>query len=163
VKVKKEAARRKVTKRAARRPAKRLVARAARPKGPTAAQAIRRLDEGFMQAAAARDMGALVAAFYAPAAVLMPPNHPAVQGRADIQRFLQGFVDAGLQSITLETTRIESAGALAWGRGTYRLSLLPPGGAPVHDVGKYIVVYRQQARGGWRAVCDIFNSDQPAQ
>jgi phenylpropionate dioxygenase-like ring-hydroxylating dioxygenase large terminal subunit len=29
------------------------------------------------------------------------------------------------------------------------------------DVGKYVVVYRRQG-GTWRAVADIFNSDQPA-
>ena len=32
--------------------------------------------------------------------------------------------------------------------------------ATFQDVGKYIVVYRRQANGTWRAVSDIFNSDQ---
>ncbi len=127
----------------------------------TATGAIRRLDREFMRAAHARDAGALVAAFYAPDAVLMPPNHPLVKGQARIRAFLQGLIDGGLSRIVLRTSRIESAGDLAYGRGAYTLTLTPPGGAPVEDAGKYVVVYRRQGRGGaWRAVADIFNSDR---
>jgi ketosteroid isomerase-like protein len=113
-----------------------------------------------MQAAAAHDAGALVKAFYARAAVLMPPNHPAVSGRDGIQAFLQGLMDSGLKSIELVTTEIESDGGLACGRGRYTLSLSSPDGAPIQDIGKYVVVYRRQANGGWLAVADIFNSDK---
>jgi ketosteroid isomerase-like protein len=130
---------------------------------PKAADAIRRLDAEFMKAANARNAGALVKAFYAPDAVLMPPNHAAVEGRANIQGFLQGLIDSGLTSIKLETTTIASAGNLAYGRGRYTLAMSPPGGAPVEDVGKYVVVYRREPSGAWRAVSDIFNSDRPAQ
>lgn len=42
----------------------------------TPADAIHQLDAEFMKAASARDAAALVAAFYAPEAVLMPPNRP---------------------------------------------------------------------------------------
>jgi uncharacterized protein (TIGR02246 family) len=128
----------------------------------SAAQAIQELDAEFMKAASAKDAAALVRAFYAPDAVLMPPNRPAVEGREQIQGFLQGLMDSGLTEIKLETTTTASGEALAYGRGRYTLSLAPPGGAPVRDVGKYVVVYRRQANGSWRAVADIFNSDQPA-
>ena len=73
------------------------------------------------------------------------------------------MIDSGLTSIKLDTTTVASAGDLAYGRGRYALDLTPPGGVPVQDVGKYIVVYRRQANGTWRAVSDIFNSDHPAQ
>lgn len=132
-------------------------------KAPSVAAAIRRLDAEFMRAAHAKDAGALVAAFYASDAVLMPPNRPSVQGRSSIRAFLQGLIDGGLSSIRLQTTRIESAGDLAYGRGTYALAITPPGGATVQDSGKYVVVYRRKGRGGsWQAVADIFNSDQAA-
>jgi ketosteroid isomerase-like protein len=137
-------------------------AKRAAPKAPSAAAAIRRLDAEFMKAANAKNAGALVKAFYAPDAVLLPPNHPAVEGHAGIQGFLQGMIDSGFNSITLETTSVASAGDLAYGRGRYTLSLTPAGGAPVQDVGKYIVTYRRSASGPWRAVADIFNSDQAA-
>ena len=143
----------KTVKKAAKRPA-------AKPGG--AADAIRRLDVAFMKAANARNAGALVKVFYATDAVLMPPNRPIVEGGAGIQGFLQGLIDGGLTGIKLETTTIASAGDLAYGRGRYNLSMSPPGGAPVQEVGKYVVAYRQQANGSWRAVADIFNSDQAA-
>jgi len=135
---------------------------ATRGAGPPAAPAIRRLDAEFMKAVAARDVRGLVAAFYTADAVLMPPNHPLVAGAAAIQGFLQGMLDSGATGIKLDTQRIATAGDLAWGRGAYTLSLTPPGGAAAQDTGKYIVCYCRQAGGGWRAVADIFNSDQGA-
>jgi len=127
----------------------------------TAAGAIRRLDEEFMRAAATGDGEALVDAFYARDAVLLPPNQPAAEGRENIRRVLQGLMDSGVSSIKLETTVTGTAGDLAYGRGHYTLSINPPEGAPMTDVGKYVVVYRRLG-GTWRAVADIFNSDQPA-
>jgi ketosteroid isomerase-like protein len=149
----------KVARKAARKAPRKVAARPA-PKSPGAADTIHRLDAAFMKAANARNGGALVKAFYASDAVLMPPNHAAVEGHTAIQAFLQGLMDAGLTSIKLETTTVASAGDLAYGRGRYTLSMSPVGGAPVQDVGKYVVVYRRQPSGGWRAVADIFNSDQ---
>ena len=149
------------TRSAKKAPKKKAAKRSARK--PGAADAIYRLDAEFMKAATAKNAVALVKAFYAPDAVLMPPNHGLVEGRAKIEGFLQGLIDAGLTSIKLETMTVASAGDLAYGQGRYTLSLSPPGGAPVQDVGKYVVVYRRQANGSWRAVSDIFNSDHPTQ
>jgi ketosteroid isomerase-like protein len=152
----------KTTTRKAKKAPKKAAKRSARkPVGAT--DAIYRLDAEFMKAASAKNAAALVKAFYAPDAVLMPPNHGLVEGRAKIAGFLQGLIDAGLTSIKLETMTVASAGDLAYGQGRYTLSLSPPAGAPVQDVGKYVVVYRRQANGSWRAVSDIFNSDQPIQ
>src|SRR5262249_7237071 len=150
-------------KRASRPPKRTSKAKAVRRRGSTletAASAIRRLDEEFMRAATARDRQALLVAFHASDAVLLPPNRPAAEGRENIRRVLQGLMDSGVSSFKLETTVTGTAGDLAYGRGRYTLSMQPPGGAPVTDVGKYVVVYRRQG-GQWRAVADIFNSDHP--
>lgn len=125
-----------------------------------ATDAIRRLDVQFVRAANAKAVDSLVAGFYAEDAVVMPPNHPIVEGRDKIRTFFRGLIDSGFSSISLETTTVESVGNLAYGRGRYTLSMSPPGGSPVRDVGKYIVVYRRRADGSWRAAADIFNSDQ---
>jgi len=153
-----------MAKKKATRSAKKASTKAAKrtaPKAAGAADAIHRLDAEFMKAANARNAAALVKAFYAPDAVLMPPNHGAVEGREKIAGFLQGLIDSGLTSIKLDTSTVASVGDLAYGQGRYTLDLSPPGGTPIQDVGKYIVVYRRQANGGWRAVSDIFNSDHP--
>jgi uncharacterized protein (TIGR02246 family) len=132
-------------------------------KPATAAAAIRRLDAAFMKASNAKDPAALVAAFYAPEAALLPPNHPIVEGRDNIRVFFQGLMDAGFSRIKLETTKVVSAGDVAYGRGRYVLTMSPPGGPAREVAGKYIVGYRRQANGSWRAVDDIFNTDRPAQ
>jgi ketosteroid isomerase-like protein len=126
---------------------------------PGIAEAIRKLDGEFMDAGNTGNAAALVSAFYANDAVLMPPNHPMVEGAAVIEKFWRGLFDAGLRRVTLETTRVEAAADLAYGRGRYRLELAPAGTAPVEDAGKYVVVYRPDGGGRWRAVVDIFNSD----
>ncbi len=150
-----------MAKKRASRTAKKTANRPAAKRGG-APNAIRQLDVEFMKAANAKNAGALVRAFYAPDAVMMPPNHPIVEGRTGIQGFLQSLIDGGFTSIKLDTTTVASAGDLAYGRGRYTLSMSPPGGAPVQDIGKYVVVYRRQANGSWRAVADIFNGDQAA-
>ncbi len=129
-------------------------------KGTAAAAAIRRLDAEFMRTVNAKDAAALVAAFYAPDAVLMPPNQPAVKGRANIRAFFQKLIDQGLSNLQIRTTKIEGAGEFAYGRGTYTLVLTPPDAPPVNDAGKYVVVYRRQRDRSWKAVVDIYNSDQ---
>jgi ketosteroid isomerase-like protein len=35
-------------------------------------------------------------------------------------------------------------------------------GERLRDTGKFIVIFRQQADGGWKATADQFNSDLPA-
>jgi hypothetical protein len=71
-----------MAKKKATRSAKKGSKRAARrtaPKALGAAAAIHQLDAEFMKAAHAKNAAALVKAFYAPDAVLMPPNHGAVE------------------------------------------------------------------------------------
>jgi ketosteroid isomerase-like protein len=125
-------------------------------------QALRRLDARFMKAVAAREAGGLVKAFYADDAVLLPPNHSAVVGRAGIQAYFQGMLDGGLESIRLETVHLEVSGALAWARGRYSVAIAPRGRPLIHDTGKSLVCYRRQRNGGWKAVADMFSSDSPA-
>lgn len=119
-----------------------------------AQNAIRQLDADFMKAANGKDAAGLVNRFYADNAVLLPPGSPAVEGRGAIQKFFQGFIDAGATNVTLDTTTIESSGDLAYGRGRVTFSM---GGKT--EVGKYVVVYRRQSDGSWRAIADIFNTD----
>jgi uncharacterized protein (TIGR02246 family) len=126
----------------------------------SAAVAVRRLDADFMRTVNAKDAGGLVAAFYAQNAVMMPPDQPIVKGRKQIQTFFQGLIDHGLSRLQIKTTNIEGAGEFAYGRGTYTLEITPPDGPPVHDSGKYVVVYRRQRDRSWRAIVDIYNSDQ---
>ncbi len=153
----------KKTVKKATKPATKKAPSKAAPKVPSVAEAIHRLDAAFPKAVSANDSQGLVSAFYAPDAVLMPPNQPAVVGREGIRAALQGMMDAGVTSLKLETIEVGSAGDLAWERGKYTLSISPPGGTPIQDVGKSLVVFRRQPNGSWRAIVDMYSSDQPAQ
>ena len=126
------------------------------------ASAIRALDDEFMRNAMAKDAGRLVDAFYAEDAVVLPPNQQPVAGKAQIRPFIQGMIDAGLAEITLETTDVSGSGDVAYGVGKYRMTLHPAGADRIEDKGKYVVVYRRQADGSWKAVADIFNTNLPA-
>ena len=122
--------------------------------------AIRASEEAFAQNAKTRNDSAN-AAQYTESAVFMPPNQPAVTGRAAIGRWMSGFPpmsDFGLTPID-----IDGRGDLAYVRGTYSLTIAASGKVPaMPDHGKYVEIRRKQPDGSWLMAVDIFNSDVPA-
>lgn len=124
--------------------------------------AVRALDAEFIRHANAGDATALTSAFYTADAVLLAPGTPRLDGADAIRAFWQGFVDGGVQDISIETTEVVEAGDIGYGIGSYTCTLPSESGERVRDTGKFVVVYRRQADGGWKVVADQFNSDLPA-
>lgn len=124
------------------------------------AQIIRAMDEEFVRNALAKDADKLVAAFYAPDAQLFATHVPPLTGHVAIAALFRGLL-AGLKKVSLNTTKIETAGDLAYGTGVYEMTLAGLDGKTTEDRGKYVVVYKKQPDGGWRAVADIFNTSLP--
>jgi len=122
---------------------------------------IRAMDEEFMRLIAARDFKQLTTNFYAEDAQFLSPNQAAIIGRPAIQEAL-GQIAAGLRKLTYRSDKIEVSGDFAYAIGRHQLTIKTDSGAEIHDEGKYLVVYRRQQDGTWRAVADIFNSDLPA-
>ena len=92
--------------------------------------------------------------------VRMPPNQPAVQGRAAIRSWLDQFPP--ITAFDFHLVDLEGQGGLAFMRGAWRITMKPPGATPaVSDSGKILVVLRKQADGSWRRVADAWNSDLP--
>ena len=120
---------------------------------------IQEMDREFERNVEAKDANALVAAFYAEDAEVFAPGQPVVSGLAEIRQLWGGFLPI-LSHLALHTTRIEASGNLAYGSGTYEMSLTPPEAPPIEDSGKYVVVYRRQADGSYKVVADIFNSSR---
>ena len=103
---------------------------------------------------------ASVAGLYAETATFMPPNQPVVSGRAAIEAWMKGFPP--VKEFLLQIVEVDGAGDIAYSRGTYSMTIAPPGApTPVKDAGKYIEVRRRQKDGSWKIVADIFNSDLP--
>ena len=101
-----------------------------------------------------------VAALYEEDALLMPPGHPGVKGRAAILEFFKGDIaasqEAKLVFVLNPETDVGISGDLGWETGTYTATI---DGAVV-DTGKFMSVNRKKD-GKWRYVRDTWNSDAP--
>ena len=139
-----------------------VLAACAQPGGrfePSQAAAIRASEDTFVARVLRSDWTAL-AALYAPNAVFMPPNQPAVEGRPAIETWMLAFPP--LKEFGLTVLDVGGEGDLAYVRGTYRMRFTPPKAAqPVSDHGKFVEVRRKQPDGSWSMSADIFNSDLP--
>ena len=128
-------------------------------------QAVRnRIEETNAQfsAAASRGDTAVVAALYTDDAVVLPPNAPIVRGRQAIKGFFDALTQQmGVPQLTLETIQVDQVGDTACEVGTYSMRLQPPGGEPVSDGGKYVVVWKRQSDHSWRLAVDIWNTNSP--
>ena len=110
----------------------------------------------FMEAFSQSD-AAVVAACYTEDAQLMPPNGEIVSGREAVQEAMQGFLNAGVKEIRLETTEVEGHGDTAHEVGTYTLM---GENEQTMDEGKYIVIWKKVG-DEWKLHRDIFNSNLP--
>jgi uncharacterized protein (TIGR02246 family) len=123
--------------------------------------AIRAADPEFAAAMNRTDMPTVMT-YYADDAVLLPPNAPAVHGKAAIQSFWTSLLSSAKFRVTLTPDTILHSGDLATEVGHYDLAITPPsGGASMQDKGKYSVTWRRDADGRWRIAVDMFSSDNP--
>ena len=90
---------------------------------------------------------------------MMPPNGPAVDGHDAILVWAKAFPPSADFSISMP--EVEGTATMAYGRGTYKLTILVPGADPIHDTGKFLEIWNKQPDGPWKVKRDIFNSDVP--
>lgn len=106
---------------------------------------------------------AAIERLYADDAVLMAPGERAVAGSAAIgarwarQLQLKDFKF----SLQPQQLVVSMSADLAYERGTYNFAATLAQGA-ITDTGKYVLVW-QKARGEWKVISDIFNSNPPAE
>jgi len=121
--------------------------------------ALRATDQQFAQLALAKNWATL-AGLYTADATMMPPNAATLKSRSAIQAWMTAYPP--ITAFTLEPQEIDGVGSLAYVRGTYTITVTPPGApSPVEDHGKYLEILRKQADGSWHITNDIFNSDVP--
>ena len=104
------------------------------------------------------EIDAMVDGFYAADARLMPPDQPTLEGRDAILAFWKQAPASGLVSLELNSREVVGSGELAYERGDFARTLRPQHGHPFRDLGKYLVVYRRQKAGDYRAVVEMFNT-----
>ena len=122
-------------------------------------KAIEEAGTRFSAAYNSKDM-ASVAGFYAPEAIVLPPNGPSVSGRENIETGWKEISNV-VSDLKFETRRVDAIGDLAYEVGTYTATVQMPGMAAMADNGKYLTVWKRQADGKWLAVADTWNTNLP--
>ena len=126
-------------------------------------QAIEAVNARFDSAVVKGDTAAL-AGLYADDAVLMMSGSPAAHGHEAIAKSFAGMGAAmKVSTFNLQTQDVVVAGDYAIETGAYDMTaqLSAKGAKPLHDVGKYLVLWKKQADGSYKILRDIANSDQP--
>lgn len=122
--------------------------------------AIRQTVAAWSAAAGSRDLNKCVS-FYTDDACVLPFNAPIAVGKDQIRIVWSQLMSNPGYSLGFRPTKIEVAqsGDLAYEIGTFDLSLDQAGQSVTHR-GKYVVAWKKQANGDWKAAADIFNTDQ---
>jgi uncharacterized protein (TIGR02246 family) len=111
-------------------------------------RAIEAAVQRYVEASNQGDADAL-ASLYADDAVLLPPDHEPVRGRAAIGDFWRQGTDEGLEVTTL-TVEV----------GRYHL---PATDEEPADSGKYVMCLKRQRDGAWKLTADIWNRSGEAE
>ena len=122
---------------------------------------IRAASAEWAKVAAAKDLDKTLS-YYADDASMFPPNAPVATG-SEARRSLWTKLLAPAELVfSNAATKVEVArsGDLAYETGTFEESFKDDKGQPVKVVGKYVVVWKKQPSGQWKAIVDIFNTDQ---
>jgi ketosteroid isomerase-like protein len=119
--------------------------------------AVRQMTQEWALACNNRQLDDLLT-FYAPDALVLRPNVPAVRGAAAIREFFFAALDSGLGDIEMEALRVELLGDLAYEAGRCKMLVPFAVGKRREERGKYVVVYAKQG-GEWKAVVDCWSSD----
>jgi ketosteroid isomerase-like protein len=129
--------------------------------GKTDEQIINDLDKEWSQAAQNKD-AAKFASFYSDNGSAMPFNAPIATGRARVLELWTALMAKPGFSLRFAPTRIEVAESkdIAFDIGTFELKLNDAQGVAVLTPGKYVVVWKKQKSGDWKAEADIFNTDK---
>jgi uncharacterized protein (TIGR02246 family) len=123
--------------------------------------AIRTAAAQWDKAASAKDLEKVIS-FYADDASLLPQGAPIATGKDAIRKFWASLLARPGFAASFGSTKVAVAAArdLACEEGTYLLTTNDSNGKPHVQKGKYVVVWKKQADGKWKAVVDIFNSDE---
>ncbi len=128
---------------------------------PAAVRAIRRGVRQLERAVRDRDAARAVEQASAEDGVLLPPDQPMLEGKAQIAELLQGMFRIGLRDLTLEAVSADCSGDLAYEVGRYLMRLDLEGTGSVEEEGKYLTVLKRQPDGTWKAVASVYNVDAP--
>ncbi len=128
--------------------------------GSTDEYLIRSIPDDFMHYHHARNINKLMSLF-ADDGRIMGPFRPSTQGRTGLRKALElGFKQYDQKNLKLATIYVEVSGHVAFGFGTYEVSVMLPTGRRIDDHGKWLVTLRRIATV-WKIVAQCWNTDLP--
>ncbi|MDW5290577.1 YybH family protein [Formosa sp. PL04] len=131
----------------------------AMPKSATV-EALGQMNRDFAKALNAKDAMAAAVAYDKNASIL-PPNEPIITGRASIQAYWQGAIDAGIIDATVKTIDAKSDGNLGYEIGTFTMRFHGANNDTIVEVGKYTEILERNAEGKWISTYGMWSSNAP--
>lgn len=119
------------------------------------------IDAANAKFVAAFDKGdaAAIGQFYTERATALPPGAPMAKGRAAIEAFWQGAIQAGVRNISLKALQVDQFGNAAREIGEFSLDQPNAQKQMMHVEGKYVVLWRHVGHN-WKLDTDIWNTNQ---
>ena len=118
------------------------------------------MNRDFAKALTAKDAVA-AAIVYDENASILPPNEPIVIGRANIQAYWQGAIDAGIIDATVKTIDAKSVGNSGYEIGTFTMRFHGAKNDTIVEVGKYTEILELNKEGKWMAIYGMWSSNEP--
>jgi uncharacterized protein (TIGR02246 family) len=128
----------------------------------TDVKAIRNAETAWNHAYASKDLDNAIS-FYKDDATVLNPGMPAVIGKENIRAVMQKYFADKNFTLHFEAAKVEVAqsGDIGYSQGTAESTMTDPAtGKVVNEKGKYLTVWQKQSNGGWRAIEDMYNTDQ---
>jgi uncharacterized protein (TIGR02246 family) len=124
--------------------------------------ALMQVSREWAQAAATGD-AERIASYWADDAVVMPPDQPAIVGKAAILEFVRASLAIPGFSVTWEPEQASVAGSGDIGYLIERnqFTLKDASGTLLTLHGKSATVWRKDSTGAWKCVVDIWNDNPP--
>jgi ketosteroid isomerase-like protein len=101
---------------------------------------------------------AVVKAYYAADATVLPPNAPATQDLALVAKMMTAPGGVA-KNFKFDAVVVEGTGDLAVSNGAWEGDFVVPGGGMMHDKGKFLETWKKQADGSWKSAYDMWSSD----
>jgi uncharacterized protein (TIGR02246 family) len=125
---------------------------------PATAEELSQMNRDFASALNNKDAVA-AANCYTEDATVLPPGEAPVSGRANIQKYWEGAIAAGVFDVAVASVSTGSNGDLGYEIGRFQMSTRDSAGKITTERGKYIELLKRGEDGRWRSTRGIWNTD----